>query len=257
MKTIEEIYQALLDGKEVVNKYGDVINLEKSKCVDFSCPEGWRIYDKLGDLKKAFDEGAIIEFYDDLNEEWISINDEPFCGKKCRYRIKDGISIESWEAHKELIKAWWDGAIIEFYWNSDESWATILEPCWDYYSKYHIKGDISIKRWEVHKELIKAYWEGAEIEFYSNIEKDWVFIDGEPYWYSDYKYRVKPSDKGNETIKVGFFRPKEVSKFNNYLFDNAIRIICDNIEESNIGKVGVSAFIDWLEENYEITPRKK
>jgi hypothetical protein len=43
MKTIAEIYQALLDGKTLKNKNGGTVDLETSGLLDFSHPEDWEI----------------------------------------------------------------------------------------------------------------------------------------------------------------------------------------------------------------------
>jgi hypothetical protein len=60
-----------------------------------------------------------------------------------------------------------------------------------------------------------------------------------------------------ETVEVGHLEPKNVSILNNHLYEEAIRILTDgnNLPMSHIGFVGIGVFIDWLETNYEITPR--
>lgn len=45
-----------------------------------------------------------------------------------------------------------------------------------------------------HAELIKAWADGAEIEMYSDIMKEWVFIIS-PSWCADMEYRIKPEPK--------------------------------------------------------------
>jgi len=47
MKDIKEIYENLLKGYKLVNKCGKTIDLEGSNCVDFSCPEDWRIFNPI------------------------------------------------------------------------------------------------------------------------------------------------------------------------------------------------------------------
>ena len=45
-----------------------------------------------------------------------------------------------------------------------------------------------------HAELIKAWAEGAEIEFYSEPSKQWIFT-AFPSWIPDYQFRIKPEPK--------------------------------------------------------------
>lgn len=40
--------------------------------------------------------------------------------------------------HAELIKAWADGAEIEFRWSSSDDWKVVTKPCWDA-DEYRIK----------------------------------------------------------------------------------------------------------------------
>lgn len=55
------------------------------------------------------------------------------------------------------------------------------------------------------------------------------------------------------TITVGTYERKEVTKLNNKLFIAAKDILDDRQHLSHIGWSGVGYFIDWLEENYDLT----
>jgi hypothetical protein len=65
--------------------------------------------------------------------------------------------------------------------------------------------------------------------------------------------------RNEQTIKVGSYEPKEVSKLNHHLFKEAKSQLADeaNLQMYHIGWYGIGIFIDWLESNYNITPRGK
>ena len=47
-----------------------------------------------------------------------------------------------------------------------------------------------------HAEVIKAWADGAEIEYWSNYEGRWILLNMEsPGWELGFKYRVKPTPK--------------------------------------------------------------
>ena len=127
MKSQREIYQALLDGKTLLGPKNIKIHLGSSGFIEeengdiltatFSFPEDWEIYDELADLKKAFEEGALIEFRT-LNNKWEKTNN-PVWGSNMKYRIKDGISIEFWNKWKTLINAFWEGKTIQYRYDND------------------------------------------------------------------------------------------------------------------------------------------
>jgi hypothetical protein len=54
---------------------------------------------------------------------------------------------------------------------------------------------------DVHAELIKAWEDGAEIEFYNSSKYMWITID-HPSWDSAINYRVKPEPKIETTLTV-------------------------------------------------------
>lgn len=45
-----------------------------------------------------------------------------------------------------------------------------------------------------HAELIKAWADGAEIQYRPNANYDWVDKE-EPLWFEEYQYRIKPEEK--------------------------------------------------------------
>ena len=95
-----------------------------------------QIEDKFKDLKQAFTEGAIIEYRKDYPWD-VTIN--PTWWTDYEYRIKDDISISSWQAHKDLIKQWGDGAEIEVKISKD-NWASLpSNPNWNAFKEYRIK----------------------------------------------------------------------------------------------------------------------
>lgn len=51
-----------------------------------------------------------------------------------------------------------------------------------------------------HRELIKLWADGAEIERYCHDEKDWV-DDEQPAWYFADQYRIKPEPKPEPKLK--------------------------------------------------------
>jgi hypothetical protein len=53
MKSIREIYQALLDGKTLVYIAGDRITLDNSHLYSFSEPEKWEIYEPKWEMRPA------------------------------------------------------------------------------------------------------------------------------------------------------------------------------------------------------------
>ena len=52
-----------------------------------------------------------------------------------------------------------------------------------------------------HAELIKAWADGAEIEFYSEQSKQWIFT-AFPHWIPDEKFRIKPQPKPDVEYKT-------------------------------------------------------
>ena len=99
------------------------------------------------------------------------------------YRIKD--------EYRDIKRAYSEGARIEVLtYNSLADWNYISSPSWESSAdKYRIKDGISIEQWDKFKEVIKAYWRGAEIECRNKVF--WHTVQ-ELYWNTDIDYRVKP-----------------------------------------------------------------
>ena len=203
MKTQKEIYQALVEGKTIKGPKDILIHLE-DKLLDqyggeqfagFAYPEDWEIVDEYCELKKAYEEGAIIETINRADKEhhW-RLQPNPHWYPELEYRIKDGISIESWDKHKSLIMAFWEKAKIQLRLPASGEWAPALSPNWDINTKYRIKDDISIKSWKMQKDVIKAYWDGKPIEVRLTSCEDTWEEDKNPLFIpnKDIEYRVKP-----------------------------------------------------------------
>lgn len=43
-----------------------------------------------------------------------------------------------------------------------------------------------------HAELIKAWADGAEIEYYAGVSNKWIRVDS-PFWDENIEYRIKPT----------------------------------------------------------------
>ncbi len=102
------------------------------------------VEDKFKDLKKAYYEGAVIEHRNNADEHRWRLS----CGNKPdwtapMYRIKDDISIESWKAHQDLIKQFWDGEEIECkQYNGQMPWGKCnSNPQWRSDLEYRVKLD--------------------------------------------------------------------------------------------------------------------
>jgi len=121
MKSQAEIFQALLDGKTVKHKiWGRKVSLADKYPIKwaFDKPEDWEIYDKWSDLKKAYEEGALIQFKSETNGDWFTALSLSW-NSNIQYRIKDGISIEFWNKWKTLIKAFWEGKTLQYRYDND------------------------------------------------------------------------------------------------------------------------------------------
>ena len=46
-----------------------------------------------------------------------------------------------------------------------------------------------------HSELIKAWADGAEIEYFSPTAEKWVEVGISPAWSNNFEYRIKPESK--------------------------------------------------------------
>ena len=68
-----------------------------------------------------------------------------------------------------------------------------------------------------HAELIKAWADGAEIEYKSKFGGGWFLFDGEKDgWIEDYEYRIKPEPK-LDVVKYGnVFIKQDGDSFDNF-----------------------------------------
>jgi len=95
--------------------------------------------DKWKDLKQAFAEGAIIECNLEGEDDWlIKI---PSWLNNYNYRIKDNISIASWNKHKDVIKQFWNGAKVEFTYNGGFPQTVDSNIAWSTDCEYRVKQD--------------------------------------------------------------------------------------------------------------------
>jgi len=89
------------------------------------------------------------------------------------------------QAHKE-------GAIIEYKPCNERRWKVNQDPLWVEGIDYRIKEGITIKQWETHKDSIKEWWEGAQIQW-SNDGSNW-YNTQEPSWEEERYFRVKSKE---------------------------------------------------------------
>lgn len=88
-----------------------------------------------------------------------------------------------------------------------------------------------MKQHKWHKE-IKAWADGAEIEFKVNGEGDWKLLKGTPYWECDNDlFRIKPQPKEPQYFYVWRNHKGEV------LFHDGDRIRVTPMEYKFIGKI--------------------
>ena len=109
---------------------------------------------------------------------------------------------------KELKQAFKEGAIIECrsdYYNND--WVIIPKPSWNKIIDYRIKGDITISKWKVHKEVIKAFWDGSEIQY--KCGKRWS-LSTTPTWNTTFEYRIEPTVKELSVAEISTLLGYEV-----------------------------------------------
>lgn len=99
--------------------------------------------------------------------------------------------------HAEVIKAWADGAEIEWYSYPLKQWIPVQSTCpsWDEHERYRVKP----KR-HIHQDLMDAYAAGAKIQrlyIFGRMEQskyipEWR-DDYNPKWLENVEYRIKPN----------------------------------------------------------------
>ncbi len=109
------------------------------------------------------------------------------------------------------IMAWAEGGVIECHhlYGADR-WMKVEFPDWQSSVwEYRIKP--TSDKYNKEKE---AYSKGKVIQFRQMLNEKWVDITGEPHWYDDFEYRIKPThpnqewiDKVKEGKKVEYFDP--------------------------------------------------
>lgn len=96
----------------------------------------------------------------------------------------------------------------------------------------------SQKKPHVHAELIKAWADGNEVQYFSGLEHIWVDTDT-PRWTSSAEYRIKPSEK---RLK-GEYR---VALFSNYAGSNVIYTSTIDDKQQEEDWQNLSHFKGWL-----------
>ncbi len=56
-----------------------------------------------------------------------------------------------------------------------------------------------------HAELIKAWADGAEIQFKSALKEEWHDAEGNPDWHENLEYRIKPEPKPDVVLGHHFY----------------------------------------------------
>ena len=121
-----------------------------------------------------------------------------FTGEPQMYAGPYSIRLTPYDKFADIKRAERDGAVIEFLDETDlrvSKWMVLFCPISSNYplSSYRIKDGISIKQWDKHKEAIKAYWDGYEIE-YKFKNEDWDIAGFIPTWsIENHIYRKKES----------------------------------------------------------------
>lgn len=56
----------------------------------------------------------------------------------------------------------------------------------------------------IHADLIKAWADGAEIEYFDQCDQEWTVVHS-PSWAEDIKYRIKPPKRKPKTIRYALY----------------------------------------------------
>lgn len=89
--------------------------------------------------------------------------------------------------YAEVIKAWADGAQIDFYHDVLKRWLPSATPTWHAEERYRVRPQIA----RPYAEVIKAWADGAEIQVQDFPSRKWVPA-GAPQWLPGRKYRIAP-----------------------------------------------------------------
>lgn len=102
----------------------------------------------------------------------------------------DVITLTPLDKFKEFKKAFPEGAIIHH--RTDSATVTKLDDFdGNNVDDFYIKGHIFIEKWNKHKEIIKQWWNGAKIEYYSDTIEGWDSVWCDIGWFVEDEYRVK------------------------------------------------------------------
>jgi hypothetical protein len=52
-----------------------------------------------------------------------------------------------------------------------------------------------MRRPHKHAEIIKAWADGADVQYYDPLSKEWCDIREQPHWFYDSTFRIKPETK--------------------------------------------------------------
>lgn len=65
-----------------------------------------------------------------------------------------------------------------------------------------------------HAEIIKAWADGAAIEYFSALVEDWMPVSDYPLWAEFAEYRIKPTSPANKESKAVMTKPEHTRPFN-------------------------------------------
>ena len=136
-------------------------------------------------LMQHFENGGDVEWAFKDNDEWVKATPQ-WNWVDFDYRIYDKF--------RELKRAYSEGAIIEVN-DIFDDWKVLSKPRWELGTSYRIKSGIGIKEWDKHKEVIKAFWNGEEIEWIHEGIMIGYEICPAPVWHVDVEYRVKEANE--------------------------------------------------------------
>jgi hypothetical protein len=131
-------------------------------------------------------EGRELEGYHTTQERWVRLGTHSLnyavAQKYTKFRV--------YEKHREIREAYAEGKRIEWYDSSFNKWREVFQHG-DMMFHDHIQYRIAeVKDTDKFAELKKAFRDGAVIEWYSDITKEWC-VATTPLWDPRVYYRVK------------------------------------------------------------------
>lgn len=97
-----------------------------------------------------------------------------------------------------------------------------------------------------HAELIKAWADGAEIQYFNTFAKDWQTITGSVLWYGDREYRIKPVPKPDVVMYSHIYDVIPEVKFIRAGAYTDERMMSDNIKAIFDGETGKLKAVELL-----------